>query len=55
LERIIRMLKSAEEPDSVSWSVSGVITEFSGRNYLLVTRAVYKTMAALPPTPEALE
>jgi hypothetical protein len=54
LERIIRMLKSAEEPDSVWWSVSGVVTEFSGRNFLLVTRAVYKT-AALPPTPETVE
>ncbi len=53
LERIIRMLKSVEEPESVTWSVSGTITEFAGRNYLLVSRAVYKA-AALPPAPDAL-
>ncbi len=53
LERIIRMLKSVEEPESVTWSVSGVITEFSGRNYLLISRAVFKT-ASPPPAPESL-
>jgi hypothetical protein len=53
LERIIRMLKSVEEPESVTWSVSGTITEFAGRNYLLISRAVYKA-AALPPAPDAL-
>ena len=54
LERIIRMLKSVEEPESVTWSVSGTITEFAGRNYLLISRAVYKA-AALPPAPDTLE
>jgi hypothetical protein len=53
LERIIRMLKTVEEPESITWSVSGTITEFSGRNYLLVSRAVYKT-ATPPPAPEAI-
>jgi hypothetical protein len=53
LERIIRMLKSVEEPEGVKWSVSGTVTEFSGRNYLLVSRAVYKA-AMLPPMPDAV-
>jgi len=54
LERIIRMLKSVDEPESVKWSVSGTVTEFSGRNYLLVSRAVYKA-AMLPPMPDAVQ
>jgi hypothetical protein len=53
LERIIRMLKTVEEPESITWSVSGTITEFSGRNYLLISRAVYKA-ATPPPSPESL-
>jgi hypothetical protein len=53
LERIIRMLKTVEEPESITWSVSGTITEFSGRNYLLISRAVYKA-ATPPPSPEAI-
>ncbi|HYO25453.1 MAG TPA: hypothetical protein VEQ85_10955 [Lacipirellulaceae bacterium] len=54
LERVARTLKAVDEPESVSWSVSGAVTEFSGRNYLLISRAVYKA-ASLPPTPETLE
>jgi hypothetical protein len=53
LERILRMLKTVEEPESITWSVSGTITEFSGHNYLLISRAVYKA-AAPPPAPEAI-
>jgi len=53
LERIIRMLKSVDEPETILWSVSGVVTEFSERNYLLISRAVYKA-AAPPPAPESL-
>jgi len=53
LERIIRMLKTVEEPESITWSVSGTVTEFSGRNYLLISRAVYKA-ASPPPAPESL-
>jgi hypothetical protein len=48
------MLKSVDEPESVKWSVSGTVTEFSGRNYLLVSRAVYKA-AMLPPMPDAVQ
>lgn len=54
LERIIRMLKTVDEPDSVKWSVSGSVTEFAGRNYLLISRAVYKA-ATLPPAPDAVQ
>jgi hypothetical protein len=53
LERVGRMLKSVEEPESITWSVSGMVTEFGGRNYLLVGRAVYKA-AAPPPAPDSL-
>jgi hypothetical protein len=53
LERILRMLKTVEEPESITWSVSGTITEFSGHNYLLISRAVYKA-AAPPPAPETI-
>ena len=52
LERVMRMLKTVEEPESVTWIVSGVVTEFTGRNYLLISRAVYKSAA--PPSPETL-
>jgi hypothetical protein len=43
-----------EEPDSIAWSVSGTVTEYGGRNYLLITRAVYKS-ATLPPAPDLVE
>ncbi len=49
LERIVRTLKTADETQSIRWRVSGTITEFSGRNYLFITRAVYKSAA--PPAP----
>jgi hypothetical protein len=53
LERITRMLKAVDEPESIWWSVSGTVTEFSGRNYVLITRAVYKASTP-PPAPESL-
>jgi len=53
LERVLRSLKATDEPENVWWSVSGTVTEFSGRNYLLISRAVYKS-AAPPPAPETL-
>ena len=51
LERVVRLLKNADEPSSIRWSVTGTVTEFSGRNYLLISRAVYKS-ATPPPTPD---
>jgi hypothetical protein len=54
LERVVRMLKNVDEPESIWWSVSGLVTEFSGRNYLLIERAVYKS-ATPPPAPEKVE
>ena len=51
LERVVRLLKSAEEPSSIRWSVTGTVTEFSGRNFLLISRAIYKS-AAPPPIPD---
>jgi hypothetical protein len=53
LERIARMLQSVEEPESVSWSISGTVTEYSGNNHLLITRAVFRSTAP-PPAPENL-
>lgn len=51
LERVARMLQSVEEPESVTWSISGTVTEYSGQNHLLITRAIFRS-AAPPPTPE---
>jgi len=51
LERITRQLKSAEQPGRIRWSVTGQVTEFSERNFLLISRAVYKS-AAKPPVPQ---
>ena len=42
LERVVRTLKTVGPTDRVQWSVSGSITEFNGRNHLLIDRAVYK-------------
>ncbi len=53
LERIVRTLKTADEPETIRWRVDGSITEFSGRNYLFISRAVYKS-AAPPPAPEQI-
>ncbi|RIK87427.1 MAG: hypothetical protein DCC67_01800 [Planctomycetota bacterium] len=53
LERIARTLRSAEEPEAVVWSVSGAITEFGGRNYVLIKRAVHRSATA-PPPPEVV-
>lgn len=53
LERVVRTLKTVDETENIRWRVSGAITEFSGRNYLFITRAVYKS-AALPPSPAPL-
>jgi len=49
LERVSRIL--SEGRAKPEWSVSGVITEFRGVNYLLVTKAVIVTSAAKPITP----
>ena len=53
LERVVRVLKNAEDSESIRWIVSGVVTEFSDQNFLLIGRAVYKS-AAQPPVPEQL-
>jgi hypothetical protein len=44
IERVARTI--ADSPDQLEWSISGLITEFRGSNYLLVTQAVLKTKAA---------
>ena len=54
LERVVRVLKNAEEAENIRWIVSGLVTEFSDQNYLLISRAVYKS-AALPPVPDQLQ
>jgi hypothetical protein len=43
IERVARAI--ADSPDQLEWSISGLITEFRGSNYLLVTQAVLKTKA----------
>jgi len=53
LERVVRTLKTTDDSRSIRWSVSGLITEFSGRNFLLISRAIYKSTPP-PPVPEQL-
>ncbi len=53
LERIARTLKGADESKRLMWSVSGTVTEFMNRNFLLISRAVYKS-AAQPPAPDQI-
>jgi hypothetical protein len=47
LERIVRELGDAR--DQRNWVVSGVLTEFKGANYLLVTKAMLATPAGAVP------
>jgi hypothetical protein len=54
LQRVVQMLGTVEEPENVWWSVSGVITEFGSRNYVLISRAVYKAASQPPPVPERI-
>ncbi len=53
LERVVRLLKSSDEPNSIRWSVNGEVTEFTGRNFLLISRAAYKP-ATPPPVPDRI-
>jgi hypothetical protein len=41
LERVVRTI--VDDSDQVQWLVSGVLTEYQGTNYLLITRAVLTT------------
>jgi hypothetical protein len=41
IERVSRVI--SDSPDQLEWSVSGVITEYRGANYLLATQAVLRT------------
>jgi hypothetical protein len=46
LERVAGIL--AETRGELAWSVSGVVTEYRGVNYLLITRAVLKSKRPAP-------
>jgi hypothetical protein len=48
LERVARLL--AQHADSV-WTVTGTLTEFHGRNYLLLDRAVIRAPARMQADP----
>lgn len=47
LERVARVIDA--DPEPIDWTVSGVITEFRGANYLSLKEAVRKTRAAKDP------
>jgi hypothetical protein len=49
LERIVRELGDAR--DQRNWTVNGVLTEFKGANYLLVTKAMLAIPAGAAPAP----
>ena len=44
LERVTGVLANSRNKD-IEWSVTGTLTEFRGRNYLLIERAVVKARA----------
>lgn len=44
LERIVRTIK--DDVDPLEWNVDGLITEYRGLNYLLITRATLKTKSS---------
>jgi hypothetical protein len=50
LERINQILSDSR--DKSQWEISGMVTEYRGNNYLLVTKAVIK--AGLPASPVSL-
>ena len=54
LERVVRILKNAEDSQYIRWTVNGMVTEFSERNFLLISRAIYKSVSQ-PPLPEQLQ
>lgn len=47
LERVARVVGESSS-DAMQWSVSGILTEYRGENYLLVTRAILKSESAGP-------
>ncbi len=54
LERVVRVLKGAEDAESIRWHVDGLVTEFVDQNYILISRAVYKSVSQ-PPLPEQIQ
>lgn len=44
LERVANVIGG--DPSPLEWVVSGVVTEYKGNNYLLVTRAILKSKTA---------
>jgi len=53
LERVVATLKSVDDPQNIWWSINGAVTEFAGKNYVLISRAVFKA-ATPPPVPQAI-
>jgi hypothetical protein len=49
LERVANVI--AGDPSPLEWVVSGVVTEYKGNNYLLVTRAILKSKAMASDRP----
>lgn len=48
-----RVMTAIEKSPDLNWSVSGTITEFRGRNYLLLDRAVIRARVPGPSTADA--
>jgi hypothetical protein len=46
LERVTATI--TENPDQLTWSVSGMVTEYRGANYLLISRAILKSKPDKP-------
>jgi hypothetical protein len=41
LQRVVGAVRAAEDPANLKWKVTGTITEYEGRNYILIERAIY--------------
>lgn len=46
LERINKVLEETRANEKPQWMISGIVTEYHGGNYLLVTKAVIKAQEA---------
>ena len=48
LERVAQIISESQTHVRVQWRVSRIVTEFRGSNYLMITRALIKSSAAIP-------
>ncbi len=50
LQRVIQTLRATSESDVLNWTVSGDVTEYLGRNFILITRVVRRSSSPAAST-----